>query len=99
MANSPRDLAPLLRRIAETLERLAPPAAVSDGLDSADAFVWHAESATLSAVPKVSRVEYGLLQGISRQADILLENTRRFAQGLRPTMPCCGARAAWARAR
>ncbi len=82
MAKDPQDLTPLLRRIADSLERLAPPTATSDALESAEAFVWHAESATLRAVPKVSRVEYGLLQGISRQADILLENTLRFAKGL-----------------
>ena len=85
MADRPKDLGPLLHRIAEALERLAPAAARSDALDSAEAaeaFVWHAESGTLSAVPKVSRVAFTLLQGISRQGDILLENTRRFAKGL-----------------
>ena len=82
MADKPKDLGPVLDRIAEALERLAPAASSSDALDSAEAFVWHAESGTLSAVPKVSRVEFKLLQGISRQGDILLENTRRFARGL-----------------
>jgi predicted AAA+ superfamily ATPase len=75
-------LGPLLRRVADALDRLAPPGAASDGLDSADAFVWHAEAGALSAVPKVSRVDYQLLRGIDRQSDILLDNTRRFAAGL-----------------
>jgi len=33
-------------------------------------------------VPRVNRVPIALLQGIERQRDILLDNTRRFADGL-----------------
>ncbi len=76
------DLVPLLHRIAEALERLAPtPAAVND-LDAADAFVWHAEREWLEPVPVVNRVPLGLLRGIDRVRDILVENTERFAAGL-----------------
>lgn len=77
-----KDLPLLLRRIADALERLAPlpPALVS--LDAADAFVWHAEGDHLEPVPRVNRVEIGLLKGVERQQATLLENTRRFAQGL-----------------
>ncbi len=78
----PEDLVPLLRRVADALERLAPVAPPSAGLDSAEAFVWHAEAGTLEAVARVNRVDYVLLKGIARQAEILLENTRRFAAGL-----------------
>jgi len=72
----------LLRRIAEALERLAPPPPTAPDLRGADAFVWHPERAVLAPVPVVSRVEIGLLQGIAQQKEILLENTRRFAAGL-----------------
>lgn len=75
-------LAPLLRRIADALDRLAPPPARSAGLDVADAFVWNAESGTLEPVPEVARVDLPLLKGIDRLRDILLDNTRRFARGL-----------------
>ncbi len=75
-------LLPLLRRVADALERLAPPDAASAALDSADAFVWHAEGGRLEAVPRVSRVDLDLLRGIDRSRDILLDNTRRFARGL-----------------
>lgn len=75
------DLIPLLTRVASALERLAPPEQQSDSFADADAFVWHAERGGLEAVKKVSRVEFELLQGIDRQSDILLDNTRRFAQG------------------
>ncbi|WP_043364136.1 ATP-binding protein [Belnapia sp. F-4-1] len=72
----------LLARIAEALERLAPPPPPAPSLEGADAFVWHPEPvARLAPVPKVARVEIGLLQGVDRQKGILLENTLRFARG------------------
>ncbi len=78
----PEDIKPLLRRVADALERLAPVAPISAGLDSAEAFIWRAESGALEAVAEVNRVEFELLKGIARQGEILLENTRRFAAGL-----------------
>ena len=77
-----RKLEPFLQRIADALERLAPPAPPRNDLDAADAFVWHADRGWLEPVPAVNRVELDLLQGIERVRDILLENTRRFAAGL-----------------
>ena len=74
-------LAPLLQRIAEALDRLAPPAPPACDLGTADAFVWHADREWLEPVPVVSRVDLDLLQGIDRVRDILLDNTRRFAAG------------------
>jgi predicted AAA+ superfamily ATPase len=72
----------LLARIAEALERLAPPPAPATDLTQADAFVWHPSPAHLAPVLKVSRVEIGLLKGVDRQKAILVENTLRFARGL-----------------
>jgi len=72
----------LLTRIAEALERLAPPALSQADFEAADAFVWQAERARLSPVPKVNRVDLGLLRGIDRVRDLLAENTLRFAKGL-----------------
>jgi uncharacterized protein len=71
----------LLRRIADALERLAPPAQPANDLTAADAFIWHADRGWLEPVKTVSRVELDLLQGIERVRDILMENTRRFAEG------------------
>src|SRR3546814_6306407 len=84
MAQIPDDpaLLPLLRSIAEALERLAPPAPASAAFDGADAFIWHAEGEWLEAVSTVNRVDLELLRGIDRSRDILLDNTRRFAKGL-----------------
>src|SRR6476646_11341826 len=77
-----RDLVPLLHRIADALERLAPAGAAVNDLDAADAFVWHADREWLEPVPTLNRIEIGLLRGIDRVRDILLENTERFAAGL-----------------
>jgi len=76
------DLLPLLHRIAHALERLAPPGPAANDVDAADAFVWHAEREWFEPVPHVNRVPLGLLRGIDRVRDILLENTARFADGL-----------------
>jgi uncharacterized protein len=72
----------LTTRIAEALERLAPPPLPAVALDAAEAFVWHPSSAHLAPVAKVSRVDMSLLQGVDRQKQILLDNTLRFARGL-----------------
>jgi predicted AAA+ superfamily ATPase len=74
--------AALLVRIAEALERLAPPPAPAPDFSSAEAFVWRAASASFAPVAKVNRVGLELLEGIDRPRDLLLANTRRFAQGL-----------------
>ena len=76
------NLEPLLRRIAEALERLAPPAPVDGDLGAANAFAWHAETGVLEPVVAVNAIDLGLLKGIDRVRDILIENTRRFAAGL-----------------
>ena len=72
----------LLQSIADALGRLAPPRSKPHDLDSADAFVWLADSLSLEPVAAVSRVHLSLLRGIDRPKDILLENTRRLARGL-----------------
>ena len=76
------DAAALLQRIADALERLAPPARPRPDFAAADAFAWHADRGALVPVGKVNRVEIALLRGVDRVRDLLLENTRRFAKGL-----------------
>jgi len=70
-----------LARIAEALERLAPPAATAPDF-KASAYVWHATPDRLEPVDSVNRVDLSLLVGIDRARDTLLENTRQFAKGL-----------------
>lgn len=71
----------VLTRIADALERLAPPPQAAADLNSADAFVWHADANRLEPVAKVNRVDIDLLQGIKRQRETLRDNTLRFAKG------------------
>ena len=78
----PATLTALLTRIAEALERAAPAPAGGADFAAADAFVWNASMRRFTAVPAVARVEIGLLKGIDRVRDILIDNTERFARGL-----------------
>ena len=75
-------LTPLLARIADALERLAPPAPAKPDLAAADAFVWQPHPPGLAPVPHVNRVDIALLQGVDRQKRLVLDNTLRFAAGL-----------------
>jgi predicted AAA+ superfamily ATPase len=74
--------ADLLRRIAEALDRLAPPARDKPDFDVAEAFIWRADTGALAPVAHVNRVDIALLRGIDRVRDLLVENTERFARAL-----------------
>ena len=89
-AGGPKDAPPdaTAERIARALEAIAshlsaasPAAGRVESFATADAFVWHPDG-RLAPVPRVSRVDLGLLKGIDRMRDILIENTERFADGL-----------------
>jgi hypothetical protein len=71
-----------LERLAQALERLAPPPAPAPDFTAASAFVWHVEPDRLVPVSRVNRIDVSLLVGVERSRDTLLENTRRFAAGL-----------------
>jgi hypothetical protein len=71
-----------LDRIAAALERLSPVPNPRPDFRAADAFVWHAADSVLAPVKRVNRVDLGLLKGIDRMRDTLIENTERFAKGL-----------------
>ncbi|MEJ1968893.1 MAG: ATP-binding protein [Rhizomicrobium sp.] len=72
----------LLARIAAALERLAPGALPAAAPAAGDAFVWEPAHGGLLAVERIAAVPLGLLKGINAARDTLLENTRRFADGL-----------------
>jgi uncharacterized protein len=78
-ATAPGDV---FERIADALERLAPPPPRAPDFTAADAYIWHPAGRTLAPVPRVNRVDMSLLKGIDRMRDILVENTERFARGL-----------------
>jgi predicted AAA+ superfamily ATPase len=73
-----RDLA----RLADALERMAPRKVTATDLSDAECFVWEPEAGILEPVLRVNRIDIGLIRGIDRVRDILIDNTRRFAEGL-----------------
>ena len=79
--DTPARIARALEAIAVHLSAGAPAPPGPETFANADAFVWH-PNGRLTDVPRVSRVEIGLLKGIDRMRDILIENTERFAGGL-----------------
>jgi hypothetical protein len=72
----------VLRRIADALERMAPPAPIDLSLGSADAFVWQSDDKNLMPLAHVAALPLDLLKGINRSRDTLLNNTQRFASGV-----------------
>lgn len=70
-----------LRRIAEALERLAPPPVPEPTFTEAGAYVWHPDPDRLEPVDSVARVDLVQLIGIDRAKRILLDNTLQFARG------------------
>ena len=76
------DIYPLLIRIADALDRIAPIVKQDCDLKMADAYIWQAETERLEPVANVNYMPIELLKGIDRQTEILLENTMRFSKGL-----------------
>lgn len=71
-----------LDRLIALVERAVPAAAEAPDLEAADAFVWHPRPPRLEPVARVNRIEIGLLKGVDRMRDQLVDNTERFADGL-----------------
>lgn len=71
-----------LDRLIAAIDRLAPVQAPPADLASADCFVWNAERGVLEPIERVNRVDIGLIRGVDRVRDILIDNTERFAAGL-----------------
>lgn len=69
----------VLKRIADALERLAPPSATPVDLDSGDAFFCNADGAR--TIDPFNPIDIDLLTGIDPQKARLLDNTSRHARG------------------
>ncbi|WP_019170466.1 ATP-binding protein [Pseudaminobacter salicylatoxidans] len=80
--NTLETLTEKLDRLIEAVGRLAPAPMPQTDLDSADCFVWNASPGFLEPVQRVNRVDIGLIRGVDRVRDILVDNTERFAAGL-----------------
>lgn len=71
----------LLTRIAQALERIAPPPSPAPDF-AAPAFIWQANPEALVPLAQVSAQPLDVLVGIGRARDVLMDNTRAFARGL-----------------
>lgn len=71
-----------LKRIADALERQAGPVAAVPDWGAADCFVWNPARIALMPVARVNRVDLSLIRGVDHVKTILLENSKRFADGL-----------------
>lgn len=71
-----------LDRLIAAIERLGPPEIPAPDFDAAQCFVWSAEKHTLEPILRVNRVAISLIKGVDHVRDILVDNTKRFAQGL-----------------
>lgn len=70
-----------LNRIADALERLSPVQGLKPSLKGSNAFVWQINPDKLTPVTHVNHINIDLLKGIDHVRDILLKNTKQFADG------------------
>lgn len=75
------DLTPILERIANALDRLAPTPASLPDPDSAGVWVWEGVRQTVSPIGSPRRIPLDLILGADTQKERLLSNTKRFAAG------------------
>ena len=72
----------LLERIANALDRLAPPEKKIVNLVKSEGFVFDSKSGLIRPIEDINRIPISLLQGIEPQKNLLLGNTINFAQDL-----------------
>ena len=72
----------LLERIANALDRLAPPEKKIDNLHKSEGFVYDAKTGLIRPIEGINRIPISLLQGIEPQKKLLLDNTLNFSQNL-----------------
>ena len=80
MAKSP-DISDQLDRLADALERLAPPPPKTPDFKKTTASIWDGEKLGFLPVKKVNTVPLDFLVGVDHQKQQLLENTKSFAEG------------------
>jgi uncharacterized protein len=75
------DISPYLLRIADALERLAPPRLTLGDPARSDVFAFDCANAELTAITAPRRIPLDFLLGIDSQKGRLLQNTQHFAMG------------------
>jgi len=68
--------------LIDAVSKLAPRTVPQTDIKEADCFVWAADPGFLEPVHRVNRVDIGLIRGVDRVRDILVDNTERFTAGL-----------------
>jgi uncharacterized protein len=71
-----------LRLLRQTLERIAGPMPETNDWTLADCFVWAPARNHLQPVARPNRVDLDLIHSVDHVRDILVDNTKRFAEGL-----------------
>ena len=71
-----------LERIANALERIAPPEKKINNLDESEGFIYESKTGLIRPIDNINRVSIKLLQGIIPQKTLLLENTINFSNDL-----------------
>ena len=72
----------ILERIANALEKLAPPDKKINNLDHSEGFIFESKSGLIRPVENINRIPISLLQGIENQKQTLLNNTLNFSNNL-----------------
>ena len=72
----------VLERIANALDRLAPPEKKIDNLNKSEGFIFESKTGLIRPVENINRIPINLLRGIKNQKEILLNNTLNFCRGL-----------------
>ncbi|SFT70829.1 ATP-binding protein [Mesorhizobium sp. YR577] len=80
--NTIETLTQKLDLLIEAVSKLAPRAVPQTDINEANCFVWAADPGFLEPVHRVNRIDIGLIRGVDRVRDILVDNTERFAAGL-----------------
>lgn len=70
-----------LNRIADALERLAPAPVALPDLSKANVFIWNIQPDRIEEVSGFNNVNLNILRGIDTAKEILLRNTKQFANG------------------
>ena len=81
--SAPEEKLAVLTRIANALERLAPPKIADTDLKSHQGYIWVSEKSSFHAVEEIQQLPLDSLKGIDQQKQLLLENTEYFAKGMR----------------
>jgi len=70
-----------LNRIADALERLAPAPVALPDLSKANVFIWNVRPDRIEEISSFNNVNLNILRGIDTAKEILLRNTKQFANG------------------